>query len=80
MQVLSNDRDDESFEWKSISLPILTDQSVKARFYRGPITLEEMTGFDNTGNVCLWPSEEIMTYFCIKNGIIFKYACLSFRY
>ncbi|XP_059065782.1 calmodulin-lysine N-methyltransferase isoform X1 [Cryptomeria japonica] len=27
---------------------------------------------DNTGIVCLWPSEEVMTYFCILNGDMFR--------
>lgn len=62
----------DEYEWFSISVPTIESMdSVKVRFYKGPIGLKEMVGFNNTGNVCLWPSEEIMTYFCIKNSAIF---------
>lgn len=63
--------DAEHYEWYDISLPSVDMDSVKVRFYNGPIGLKDMMGFNNTGNVCLWPSEEIMTYFCIKNSAIF---------
>jgi len=60
------------YEWFNISVPnIETIDSIKVRFYKGPVGLKEVAGFNNTGNICLWPSEEIMTYFCIKNSAIF---------
>lgn len=64
-------KDSENYEWYDISLPSVDMDSVKVRFYSGPIGLKDMMGFNNTGNVCLWPSEEVMTYFCIKNSAIF---------
>lgn len=66
---------DAAYEWFNISIPNVNVEteldSVKVRFYKSPIGLKDMMGFNNTGNVCLWPSEEIMTYFCIKNSAIF---------
>lgn len=64
--------DAENFEWFNISVPTIDAMDlIKVRFYKGPIGLNDLMGFNNTGNVCLWPSEEIMTYFCIKNSAIF---------
>lgn len=65
-------REPNNFQWYEISVPSIDpDECVKARFYNGPISLNDMVGFNNTGNICLWPSEEIMTYFCVKNSAIF---------
>jgi len=56
----SNCDNDENHEWFSISVPTIEAAgSLKVRIY------------NLTGNNFLGGSEEIMTYFCIKNSAIF---------
>ena len=61
------------YQWFNVSVPSVdASANVKVRFTNGNISLTDLAGFNNTGNVCLWPSEEIMTYFCVKNSGIFE--------
>lgn len=46
--------------------------SVKIRHMLNTVTPENLIGFNNTGNLCVWPSEEILAYYAICNRTLFN--------
>ncbi|XP_047668172.1 calmodulin-lysine N-methyltransferase isoform X2 [Tachysurus fulvidraco] len=59
-------------QWIEYKSSCFQQYSALIRESQGTIKMEEvLSSFDNTGNVCVWPSEEVMAYYCLKNRHMF---------
>ncbi|XP_056251220.1 calmodulin-lysine N-methyltransferase isoform X2 [Seriola aureovittata] len=68
----SDTSDDQWVEYRSVYFP---EYSALLRDSLGPLRVNEvLNSFDNTGNVCVWPSEEVMAHYCLQKRHMFKGA------
>ncbi|XP_007551245.1 PREDICTED: calmodulin-lysine N-methyltransferase [Poecilia mexicana] len=64
--------DDQWVEYRSVYYP---EYGAFLRDNMGPLKVNEvLNSFDNTGNVCVWPSEEVMAHYCLQKRHSFKGA------
>jgi len=58
-----------SSSWRLVSYK---GASLAVRYLSPRLDLAQLVGFNNTGNVCVWPSEESLAVFCLSNKHLFQ--------
>lgn len=58
---------DADYEWLDYRHDSIFDQPLFIKQRCRKVILEDLTGFDNTGNVCLWPSEEVLASYLLNH-------------
>ncbi|XP_022333806.2 calmodulin-lysine N-methyltransferase-like [Crassostrea virginica] len=53
--------------WYQYTAPGRPGFNMSVRHLPGKLDASTLLGFNNTGNVCVWPSEEVMTNYCLQH-------------
>uniref|UniRef100_A0A1B0EWM4 Calmodulin-lysine N-methyltransferase n=1 Tax=Lutzomyia longipalpis TaxID=7200 RepID=A0A1B0EWM4_LUTLO len=53
--------------WNEYRITLNTGYTVNVHRMRRKITARDLMGFNYTGNICLWPSEEALSYYVLEN-------------
>ncbi|ESO86820.1 hypothetical protein LOTGIDRAFT_166823 [Lottia gigantea] len=63
---------DKDVLWQDYSLSQHSTQfQLSVSELKCKIDADKLQGFNNTGNICIWPAEEIMAYYCLVNKHLF---------
>jgi calmodulin-lysine N-methyltransferase len=70
--VKCNPDDSQQLSYQYTSGTSNRDVTVKVKLLPQIFNIDDISGFNNTGNICIWPSEEVMAYFCLENMSLFQ--------
>ena len=69
VEPLEGAQEEADCEWRLVSY---RGSKLAVRYLSPKLELAQLVGFNNTGNVCVWPSEESLAVYCLNNKQLFQ--------
>ncbi|XP_065183616.1 calmodulin-lysine N-methyltransferase-like [Sycon ciliatum] len=68
----STSAEDDGHTWVEYCWTCGESAALRIRHLTESVTAKDMIGFNNTGNVCVWPSEEILAHYLLTVRDVFR--------